>query len=678
MFSFNNLKVSKKITLGYSVILILMLIVSIVVYSSISSIIKSTKWVDHTYDVIRTAEQVSASLVNIETGLRGFLITGEDDYLQPYNDGINRFSTLINNGQELTSDNPVQVKRWKEVAELKAQLINTVAEPEIKLRRDVNLGADAVTKFKQISNRIVGKQIFDGVRAILASMESTFLRENKTQAANLITVITLDLVNMETGQRGFLLTGVESSLQPFNDGKVSFANNIERLNSLITGSAVSAGDVQNLKAKVNSWLLQAAQPEIDARREMNRYKVTIDDIAQMIKKGEGKRIMDKARGILSEIVAEEEKLIIVRKNEQSLSSTFAISVTVIGTILAMVIGAITAYFIIRSIMGPITATNKILKDIADGQGDLTKRVRVESSDEIGEMGEYFNAFISKLQLIIKQVIESAVQVSQSAEKLSQVTTDTSQGIQQQNGETVQVATAMTEMASTVDEVARNSQSASQAAVHADNQAKSGNQAVTKTIQIINELAADVEISAKALEKLRGDSENISAVSDVIKNIANQTNLLALNAAIEAARAGEQGRGFAVVADEVRTLAQRTQDSTAEIQNIIASLQQGVSSAVAAMQQNQEKTITTIEEAANAGEFLRTIAQSVSTIVDMNSQIAVASEEQSAVAQEINRNIVNIQSISEKTSSGASQTAKSSKQLLALGNQLRQLVEQFRV
>ena len=237
---------------------------------------------------------------------------------------------------------------------------------------------------------------------------------------------------------------------------------------------------------------------------------------------------------------------------------------------------------------------------------------------------------------------------------------------------------MTEMASTVDEVARNSQSASEAAVHADNQAKSGNQAVTKTIEIINELAADVEISAKALEKLRGDSENISAVSDVIKNIANQTNLLALNAAIEAARAGEQGRGFAVVADEVRTLAQRTQDSTAEIQNIIASLQQGVGSAVAAMKQNQEKTITTIEQAANAGEFLRTIAQSVSTIVDMNSQIAVASEEQSAVAQEINRNIVNIQSISEKTSAGATQTAKSSKQLLTLGNQLRQLVEQFRV
>lgn len=173
MFSFNNLKVSKKISLGYSIILFLMLIVSIVVYSSISSIITSTKWVDHTHTVIRTAEQVSASLINIETGLRGFVITGEDDYLQPYEDGVNRFSTLINAGQELTSDNPAQVARWKEVAALKSQLIKTVAEPEIQARREVNQGADALANFKQISNRIVGKEIFDSVRAVLASMEAT-------------------------------------------------------------------------------------------------------------------------------------------------------------------------------------------------------------------------------------------------------------------------------------------------------------------------------------------------------------------------------------------------------------------------------------------------------------------------------------------------------------------------
>jgi methyl-accepting chemotaxis protein len=343
-----------------------------------------------------------------------------------------------------------------------------------------------------------------------------------------------------------------------------------------------------------------------------------------------------------------------------------------------VIGSVIAFFVIRRIIGPIAATNRILKDIAEGQGDLTKRVDVKSSDEIGELGGYFNAFISKLQGIIKHIVESAIQVSQAAEQLSQVTSDTSKGINRQNSETVQVATAMTEMTSTVDEVSRNSQRASDAAIHADKQAKLGNQTVYTTIKTINELATEVEKSAQALGKLKGDSENITAVLDVIKNIADQTNLLALNAAIEAARAGEQGRGFAVVADEVRTLAQRTQNSTAEIENLISALQQGTESAVSAMEQNRTKTMTTVEHAGKAGELLQDIAESVSTIADMNSQIAVASEEQSTVTQDINSSIVNIQNISEQTSVGAMQTSKSSQQLLILGNHFRQLVEQFQV
>jgi methyl-accepting chemotaxis protein len=234
------------------------------------------------------------------------------------------------------------------------------------------------------------------------------------------------------------------------------------------------------------------------------------------------------------------------------------------------------------------------------------------------------------------------------------------------------------MAATVDEVARNSQGASDAASSSDNEAKLGNQAVSITIKTINELADDVENSAMILQKLKGDSENISAVLDVIKNIAAQTNLLALNAAIEAARAGEQGRGFAVVADEVRTLAQRTQDSTSEIENLISALQKGAESAVNSMQQNRTKAAETVKQAAIAGEFLGSITQGVSSILDMNSQIAISSEEQAAVAKEINRSIVSIQSISVETSVGATQTSETSNEVKILGNRLRQLVEQFRV
>ena len=397
----------------------------------------------------------------------------------------------------------------------------------------------------------------------------------------------------------------------------------------------------------------------------------------MMEQGKGKLLMDTIRAQISEIVAEEEKLIIVRGDQQTASSAIGIGVTIIGTLIAIAISSAIAFFIVRGIMQPINATNTILKNITE-QGDLTKRVVITSGDEIGEMGGYFNAFVSKLQGIIREIVESATQLSVAAEQMSKVAADTNQGLNKQNSETVQVATAMTEMAATVDEIARNSQSGSDAASSSDNEAKLGNQAVSITIKTINELAGDVENSAMILENLKGDSENISAVLDVIKNIAAQTNLLALNAAIEAARAGEQGRGFAVVADEVRTLAQRTQDSTSEIENLISALQKGTESAVNAMQQNRTKAAETVKQAAQAGEFLESITQGVSTILDMNSQIAVSSEEQAVVAQEINRSIVSIQSISDETSVGATQTSESSKEVTILGNRLRKLVEQFRV
>jgi methyl-accepting chemotaxis protein len=672
-----NMKLGKKIYAGYIIILILMTSVSVVVYSSITSIIDASKWVNHTYVVIRTGEDVAGAMVDMETGQRGFMVTGIDEYLEPYNDGIVRFDRLIKKGKELTSDNTAQVERWRKVAELKTEWVQEVAQTEIKARRQVTLGASATANFKTISARTVGKDIFDGIRGVLANLEAKFLQASSTQGAHFITLLTLDLVNMETGQRGFLLTGKEESLEPYNGGQISFQQNIEKLGSVMKGTTVTREETIELQSRVNDWLSQAAQPEIDARREMNRFSTSIDDIAIMMEQGKGKLLMDTIRARIREIVAEEEKLIIVRGDQQTASSAIGIGVTIIGTLIAIAISSTIAFFIVRGIMQPINATNTILKNITE-QGDLTKRVAITSGDEIGEMGEYFNAFVSKLQGIIREIVESATQLSVAAEQMSKVAADTNEGLNRQNSETVQVATAMTEMAATVDEIARNSQNGSDAASSSDREAKSGNQAVSITIKTINELAGDVENSAMILENLKGDSENISAVLDVIKNIADQTNLLALNAAIEAARAGEQGRGFAVVADEVRTLAQRTQNSTSEIENLISALQKGAESAVNAMEQNRTKAAETVEQAAQAGEFLESITQGVSTILDMNSQIAVSSEEQAAVAQEINRSIVSIQSISDETSVGATQTSESSKEVTILGNRLRKLVEQFRV
>ncbi|MFC1750105.1 CHASE3 domain-containing protein, partial [Pseudomonadota bacterium] len=654
---------------------VLMAVVSIVVYESINSLIDSSKWVNHTYHVIRNAETVGAAMVDMETGLRGFMITGKDEYLAPFKSGQKSFDKFITEGQELTSDNPTQVDRWKEVAQLKEQWLSDVANPEMEARREVTESADAIAHFKEISSRTIGKEIFDSIRKSLADIESKF--DGDPEGLFLVTATTLDLVNMETGQRGFLLTGEETSLTPYIEGGKSLKAHLNDLRRTARGTAVSRADIQKVEDQVNAWEHKAADPEIEARREMNKHNMTIEDISKIMETGHGKTIMDTLRVKLQEIIDAEEVLIDMRTKEQQSTSDFAIGFTAIGTILAIAIGIIVAMVMVRGILTPLNATNNMLKDIAEGEGDLTKRIPVETKDEIGDLGNNFNAFIEKLQGIIREISAATTQLGESSDNMTTTSEQTCEGVNNQKNETEQVASAITEMTATVQEVAKSAEQASSAANEADIEAKAGNQVVSSTVQAINELANDVEKSSTVIGKLKGDSENIGTVLDVIKDIADQTNLLALNAAIEAARAGEMGRGFAVVADEVRTLAQRTQESTQEIETLISALQNGAEKAVGAMELSCNKANETVEKAKNAGESLDTITRAVDTIRQMNTQIATAAEEQTSVAEEINRNVVNIQNISEQTASGAENTLSSSNDLGRLSGNLRQLVGQFR-
>ncbi len=669
-----NLRFGAKVGGGYGLILILMAAISIVVFLNINSLVDSSKWVNHTHKVIRVAEHVGGSMVDMETGQRGFMITGDDTYLEPFFGGIKKFDQLISDGQNLTSDNPAQVERWKSIAALKDEWLNGVANKEIDARREVKKGAAALATFRTVSSRTIGKEIFDSIRVTLARINEKFSGHDKGQY--LVALTTLDLVNMETGQRGFLLTGKDESLAPYISGQKSFKGHLAELREQIAYSSVTEMDIKELEEREVAWKEKAANPEIKARQEMNKFSITIEDIATMMKSGDGKKLMDTTRAKINEIIDAEEVLIQVRGAEQEAISTFTINFTIFGTLLGILIGAAIAFLVTRGVVTPIKRTNSILNEIAEG--DLTKRVIVNSKDEIGEMGTAFNYLAEKLQDSIGQIAESTTQLAQSAETMSTVTEQTSIGVNSQRSETEQVATAITQMSATVQEVAKNAAQASNAAGEADNEAKAGNQVVSEAIQAINSLATEIDQSANVIEKLKTDSENIGTVVDVIKGIAEQTNLLALNAAIEAARAGDQGRGFAVVADEVRTLAQRTQESTTEIESLIESLQSGAEQSVNVMGQSRVNANETVEQAQHAGESLSSITRAVSTILEMNTQIATAAEEQSAVAEDINRSVLKIQDISEQTADGAAQTATSSSELANLGAHLKGVVDQFKV
>ena len=323
---------------------------------------------------------------------------------------------------------------------------------------------------------------------------------------------------------------------------------------------------------------------------------------------------------------------------------------------------------------------KRISEIASAisENDISHTCDMESHDMIGEIIDAFNMMASNLRDMIGQISGATTQLAAAAEQTSTITDETSQGVQAQQAEIDSIASAMDEMTSTVQEVARNAADASNAADAADSEAKNGALVATEAIGGIDSLVTEVDEAASVIRNLEQESENIGSVLDVIRGIAEQTNLLALNAAIEAARAGEQGRGFAVVADEVRTLASRTQQSTQEIQDMIQRLQSGAGNAVKVMEGAQGQAQASSDLVEKAAESLASIAGSVSAINDMNTMIASAAEEQSAVAGEMQSNMRNIREVADRSADGAQQTAQASEELARLAAEQQALMAQFRM
>ena len=344
--------------------------------------------------------------------------------------------------------------------------------------------------------------------------------------------------------------------------------------------------------------------------------------------------------------------------------------------IALLLSIIT-YLIIRSIIAPVERITQIISRIEVSK-DLTLRCDASTQDELGEIAQHFNSMVSSFQQLIEQVIESVATINTSCKRVSENAMLASEGVGQQLNETDMVATAITEMGATIDEIAKTTELAASKAGQTHDNAQSGQLEVEQTIHKIQSLAEQLNSSAAVVNELERDSETIGSVLDVIRGIAEQTNLLALNAAIEAARAGEQGRGFAVVADEVRNLAMRTQSSTQEIANIIQTLQTRTRSIVQLMESSQKQGVESADQAASAGALLKLINTDVRNIMDMSTQIAAAIEEQSMVAAEVNKNVVVIRDIAEESSHAADANASASDELKAQAEFLFRAVSNFKI
>ncbi len=354
--------------------------------------------------------------------------------------------------------------------------------------------------------------------------------------------------------------------------------------------------------------------------------------------------------------------------------------TMVGVyVLLFAVGqAILYIFFSRTLVKPVLALRGRLLEIARGDGDLTISLERQSNDELGDVADEFNVFTAKLRTTISEIKQSVSELNSNAKQIECISNETTESANLQYSELDQTSSAINEMSATVQEVARNAGVAAETARRADEEANRGQGIVQQTVESINALASEVTNAADVIEKLGRETGNIDSILDVVKDIAEQTNLLALNAAIEAARAGEHGRGFAVVADEVRGLAARTQESITEIHAMIASLQAGAKAAGSVMAAGREQAMSSVEQAASAGEAISAITAQVDVINEMNTQIASAAEEQSATSEEINRSIQNINRVADKTTENACEASKASQQLLQVANRLDQLVEQFKV
>ena len=668
-----NTTIKQRIWFGFGLLLVIMAVVSLTTLSQFSKLSSGINTVtDKIQPAVLLSQTLAFQLESANNSLGFYMLTREDPYRQSYSQSMDDAKAALDvlRSQEYIAAN-ANYRSDIETIVTSFEALSSYRERVVELVTNDFLNLPAMDIADKKLNPMAQQMQSMLNQMILSEWEEDNTDESRNELRQALYDTRYYNVQLLGELRTFLAFRSDANITNMNslnnvlDTKVDDLLAEEDLLTFEQGEILP--EYQNIRVEYKDALKQTMAVH-SSEKYRNDIYLAKKEIGPIIASTQ-KQLLQLVQQLRDDIASESSAL----QMEASSASSNVIS----GIVIGIIAGAIIAFFMVRMITIPINEAVYAIEDLAEGEGDLTRRLRAEGKSEMVRMSAGFNRFASKVHGLVTQVADAVQELSQVVREVSSIVDLTQNGSQQQQVKTEQVASAIQQMTATLQEVITSAQQAADSAKLADDNAKSGQTVVSQTIRSINELATEIESGANVIHQLEKGTESIGSVLDVIKNIAEQTNLLALNAAIEAARAGEQGRGFAVVADEVRTLASRTQQSTTEIQQMIDSLQAQARAAVESISKGQEKTRATVSNAANAGDALTAITDSVATINTMNVQIASASEQQGVVAEKINQNVVNISEVADENAASSNKLASASQNLGQLAKQLRELVSQFK-